>query len=237
MTQSTPRIDPLMEEADASARLPWLLVAGAGVAAALMLLLWLGWEIGEGEGFAFEPAIMLAMRVAGHPDQPVGPAWLPSMIRDITALGSTVVLTLWVAMAASFLWLRGLKQSMLLLLMATIGGSVMVTLIKALVGRARPDVIGRLMVETSNSFPSGHAALSAIVYLSIAALFWPLMRRSRERVWLLAAMMLLVGAIGVSRVYLGVHWPSDVLAGWIFGSLWALAWWRIELRVIRRRSA
>ena len=202
----------------------------------MWLLAWLTSEIREGEGFAFDRAIILAMRVSGHPERPIGPSWLPSAVRDVTALGSTTVLTLIVALTALFLMMRGMKRPAVLLILATAGGSVVITAFKALVSRARPDIIERLMIETSHSFPSGHAANSAIVYLTLASLVWPLMQRPRERIFLLAAMMMLVGAIGISRVYLGVHWPSDVLAGWIFGSLWALGWWWIELRLLKRAS-
>lgn len=225
---------PLAPEASASRRIPWLMVAAAVVALGLALLVWLGRELNEGDGAAFDRAVMLAMRVPGDPGQPIGPAWLPSAVRDITALGSSTVLTLVVAATALFLALRRRWRSVALVLAATISGGVAVTLVKALVGRARPELVERLMVEASNSFPSGHAANSAIVYLTLATLLFPVVQEARMRAFVLGAALLVTLMVGVSRVYLGVHWPSDVLAGWAFGSAWALLWWRVEVAVMRR---
>jgi len=225
---------PLAEERTPSRRVPWGIVLAACFAAAFALLLWLGHELNEGDGGAFDRAVMLAMRVPGHPDLPRGPAWLPSAVRDVTALGSSTVLSFVVLVAALFLWLRRRGRTALLVLASTSLGAVAISVVKALVGRSRPDLIDRLMQETSNSFPSGHAASSAIVYLTLTTLLFPVVREPRMRAYLIGVALVLVGAIGVSRVYLGVHWPSDVIAGWAFGGLWALLWWRIELRLMRR---
>lgn len=225
----------LQPEAAASRRIPWPIAGLAAVAMLLLGLVWFGHEIMEGDTATIDRAIMLAMRVPGHPEQPVGPRWLPSAVRDITALGSTTVLTLVVLVTACFLALRRRFRSALLVLAATSLGALAVTLVKALVARSRPDLIDRLMEEASHSFPSGHAANSAIVYLTLATLLFPVVRGWRMRGFVLGVAMLLVGLIGVSRVYLGVHWPSDVLAGWAFGSCWALLWWAIELKLFGKR--
>jgi undecaprenyl-diphosphatase len=233
----TPPSEPLAAlkpEAASSRRIPWPIVALAAVALLLLGLVWFGHAIMDDDVAEFDRAVMLAMRVAGHPEQPLGPHWLPSAVRDVTALGSTTVLTMVVAIAACFLALQRRWRSTLLVLAATILGSLAVTLVKALIARSRPDLVGRLMEEASHSFPSGHAANSAIVYLTLATLLFPLVRGWRMRGFVLATAMLLVGAIGISRVYLGVHWPSDVLAGWAFGSCWALLWWGVELKLFRR---
>ncbi|MBO9624279.1 MAG: phosphatase PAP2 family protein [Sphingomonas sp.] len=221
----------LKPEAAASRRVPWPIVGLAAVALLLLGLVWFGHEIMEGDTAAIDRAIMQAMRVPGHPGQPVGPAWLPSAVRDVTALGSTTVLTMVVLVTACFLALRRRFRSALLVLAATSLGALAVTLVKALIARSRPDLVERLMQEASHSFPSGHAANSAIVYLTLATLLFPVLRGWRMRGFVLGVAILLVGLIGVSRVYLGVHWPSDVLAGWAFGSCWALLWWGIELKL------
>ncbi len=222
---------PLASEERPQRRIPWPIVAAALVALALAALLWLGHELVEGDGASIDRALMLAMRVPGHPAQPIGPAWLPSAMRDLTALGSSTVLTLVVVATAAFLLLRGRIRTALLVTGATSLGAIMVTLVKALIGRTRPDLVERLMVETSRSFPSGHAANSAIVYLTLATLLFPVVRERRLRTYLLGLALALTFLIGASRVYLGVHWPSDVAAGWAFGAGWALLWWRIELRL------
>ncbi|MGK6356380.1 phosphatase PAP2 family protein [Sphingomonas sp. DT-207] len=225
----------LKPERTASSRVPWPIVMLGAVALLLLGVVWFGHEIMDGDAAELDRAIILAMRAPGHPEQPLGPHWLPSAVRDVTALGSTTVLTLVVLVTASFLALRRRFRSALFVLAATTLGALAVTLVKALIARSRPDLIERLMEEASHSFPSGHAANSAIVYLTLATLIFPVVRGWRMRGFVLAVAMLLVGLIGVSRVYLGVHWPSDVLAGWAFGSCWALLWWGIELRLFRRR--
>jgi undecaprenyl-diphosphatase len=224
----------LKPEAAASRRIPWPIVTLGAVALLLLGLVWFGREILDGDTAEIDRAIMLAMRVPGHPEQPVGPHWLPSAVRDVTALGSSTVLTMVVFVTACFLALLRRWRAAILVVGATTLGALAVTLVKALIARSRPDLVGRLMEEASHSFPSGHAANSAIVYLTLATLLFPVVRGWRMRGFVLATAMLLVGMIGVSRIYLGVHWPSDVLAGWAFGSCWALLWWGIELKLFRK---
>jgi len=222
---------PAPEAPPASRRLPWPILAAAGFALFLLALIWLGHELVEDDGATIDRAILQAMRSGGHP---IGPAWLPSAVRDVTALGSTIVLTFIVAVTATFLWLAGRLRTALLLVAATALGSLTVETIKALVSRSRPDLAGRLMEETSKSFPSGHAALSAIVYLTLATLLFPVLPDRRIRAFVLMVALVLTFSVGLSRLYLGVHWPSDVLAGWAFGGVWAMLWWRIELELLSR---
>jgi undecaprenyl-diphosphatase len=230
----------LRDETRPSRRRPWALIAGVLVAIALLGLLFLASVIAGGNALAFDRALILAMRVPGHPDLPIGPAKLPSMARDITALGSGTVLTLVVTLATVLLLLRRMWRTAALTVLATLTGGFTVSLLKRMFERARPDLVEHLMRETSSSFPSGHSANSAIVYLTVATLLFPMIRQARVRLFVVAATMTIVAMIGVSRVYLGVHWPSDVLAGWIFGALWALGWWRAEVELLarsRRRAA
>ena len=228
---------PLTSEAAASRRIPWPVAALGLLAALLTLVLWFGHELMEGDGARIDRAIMLAMRVPGHPEQPAGPVWLPSVVRDVTSLGSTTVLTLVVAIVAIFLALHRHRRGALLVVAATGLGALLVTIVKLLVARSRPDIFTALMVETSHSFPSGHAANSAIVYLTLATLLFPVIGERRLRAFIFGVAILLVAMIGVSRVYLGVHWPSDVLAGWAFGAAWAMLWWRVELKVFGKAPA
>lgn len=225
---------PLPEAPPTSRRLPWPILAAAGFALFLFALIWFGHELVDGDGAAIDRAIMLAMRTDGHP---IGPAWLPSAVRDVTALGSSTVLTFIVLVTAIFLRLAGRTRTALLVIAATSLGSITVETIKALVSRSRPDLIGRLMEETSRSFPSGHAALSAIVYLTLATLLFPVLRGRQIRAFVVIVALTLTLSVGVSRVYLGVHWPSDVVAGWAFGGVWAMLWWRIELALLDRDQA
>lgn len=223
----------LKPETAASRRIPWPILALGAVALLLLGLIGFGHEVMEGDAAELDRAIMLAMRVPGHPEQPLGPHWLPSAVRDVTALGSSTVLTMVVLVTAAFLALKGRLRSAALVIAATTLGALAVTLVKVLIARARPDLVQQLMQEASSSFPSGHAANSAIVYLTLATLLFPVVRGWQMRGFVLAVAMLLVGLIGISRVYLGVHWPSDVLAGWAFGSCWALLWWGVELKLFK----
>jgi len=228
---------PLPEAPPTSRRLPWPILAAAGFALFLLALIWFGHELVEGDGAAIDRAIMLAMRVPGHPLEPAGPAWLPSAVRDVTALGSSTVLTFIVVVAAIFLGLAGRLRTALLVVSASFLGSVMVETIRAFIARPRPLLTGQLMEVNSPSFPSGHAAISAIVYLTLATLLFPVLPDRRIRAFVLVVALVLTTSVGVSRLYLGVHWPSDVLAGWAFGGVWAMLWWRIELELLDRARA
>ncbi|WNO54472.1 phosphatase PAP2 family protein [Stakelama saccharophila] len=218
-------------------RHPPHLMWGAGllsVAVALMLLA--GWVIGGGRPDAFDRAILLALRVPGSPSQPVGPAGFRQTVIDITTLGGGTVLTLVVFLTVGMLLASRKWLTAALVGVATLSGSFAVSLLKDSVARSRPDVVPHLVEVNTLSFPSGHAANSAIIYLTVATLLTQIIQRDARRTYLFAVAILLVGAIGVSRVYLGVHWPSDVLAGWSFGTLWAVAWWRLGkwLRIHQR---
>ena len=227
--------DPLHAEgADAPGEIPeairhppWLLIGAGAVAAGILLLGLVGLLIDRGLQFDFDRAILLGMRHGTMHGAPIGPAWLKLAMIDITALGGATVLPIIITITAGFLAIRRLWLTMWLVLVATITGSITIGLVKTLVARARPELTDHLVQVVSESFPSGHAANGAIVYLTIAALIVQIVEGRGARIYILAITALLVTLIGISRVYLGVHWPSDVLAGWSFGTLWALAWWAL----------
>ena len=148
----------------------------------------------------------------------------------MTALGSVTVLTLWtlavtVLLLAQRLWLTALAT-----LFSCWSVAWAIDLSKWEVARPRPTIVPHLVEVQNASFPSGHAAGSAAIYLTLAALASQVVPARAARRALLAMAMVLVGLIGASRVYLGVHWPSDVLAGWSFGAVWAVAWWLATAR-------
>ena len=212
-------------------RRPPSLLWAAGVGAlAILLLLALGFAT-DRLPFGFDTTIISALRTRGDLARPIGPAWLRSVMIDITALGGATVLTLVVTATVILLATRRLWLTAALILAGTIGGSSAVTLLKLHVARPRPDIVPHLVPVQGMSFPSGHAANSAIIYMTIAALATQVLHGRATRNAIVALTVLLVGAIGFSRAYLGVHWPSDVLAGWSFGTLWALAWWLVAARI------
>jgi undecaprenyl-diphosphatase len=167
---------------------------------------------------------------------PIGPHWLQPTMLDVTALGSGAVLTIVILVTLGALLVARRRLTAALVFAATVSGSLSVDLAKALVARARPDVVPHLVEVSSLSFPSGHSANSAIVYLTLATLLAQVIERAALRRYVAVVAALLVAAIGISRVYLGVHWPSDVLAGWSFGALWAVAWWSIGARLRLARA-
>nr|WP_277998602.1 phosphatase PAP2 family protein [Sphingomonas liriopis] len=199
-------------------RLPPLLAGLASIAAGLAVLL-VGAFATSHYPFAFDRAIILGLR------QWSGPAWLPKVAADVTALGGGVVLTIVVVAVAGFLIVQRLWLTAAAVAAASLTGGWAVDLIKGQVLRARPELVPHLVDVSGYSFPSGHATSSAVTYLTLAALAGQVTQDRAARRYLLVVAVLLVGAIGCSRVYLGVHWPSDVLAGWSFGTLWALGWW------------
>lgn len=213
--------------ADRSARRLPPVLAGASVAAVgIALILLVGFGLDHWP-FAFDRSIILALRRWG------GPRWLPGAAVDVTALGGGVVLTIVVIVAAGLLLVQRLWLTAIATIAASVTGGLVVDVVKSQIGRPRPDLVPHLVTVSNMSFPSGHSANSAVVYLTLAGLATQVTRTRATRRYLLAVAILLVGAIGCSRVYLGVHWPSDVLAGWSFGTLWALGWWLATARLRR----
>ena len=216
--------------------IPWLLVAAAAIALAVLLVAVVGGVIDHGTQFAFDRAILLWARGGSAHGAPIGPAWFRAAMLDVTAIGGVTVLVLMVALVAGFLAIGRHWLTLGLVLGGTISGSLVVAIVKNLVGRARPTITDHLVAVSSLSFPSGHAANSAIVYLTMATLLSQLVAARAARIYLFAAAALIVMLIGASRLYLGVHWPSDVFTGWAFGTLWAVAWWAIGAWARRRRA-
>lgn len=184
----------------------------------------------------FDTQILLALREAGHPDIPVGPHWLPGVMRDITSLGSASVLIMATAFAAFYFLLTRRAAIGMFIIACVAGGQFMATLLKLGVDRQRPDVVTHLVQESSLSFPSGHATMSAITYLTLAALAASFLHARVAKIYVLTLAVLMTLLVGISRLYLGVHWPSDVIAGWCVGFAWAMLCW-LALRLLRRRGA
>ena len=185
---------------------------------------------------AFDTEILLAFRHAGQPDSPIGPHWLQGAVRDITALGSSAVLVLITTATIVYLLLIRRPATALFMFAAVAGGQVLSSLLKLEVDRPRPDLVSHLVNETSLSFPSGHAMLSAVTYLTLGSLAARFLPDRRTKVFVLGLAVLTTVLVGASRVYLGVHWPSDVLAGWCAGFAWAMLCW-LAARLLQRRKA
>lgn len=198
---------------------PTLVLLGLG---ALGLAAHIAEEIGEGEPFPSDAAILLALRDPADPSRPVGPDWLLQSAIDVSALGGFTLLWAFGVAGVLYLVLRRRRAEAAWLAASLIGSAVINSAMKSLFGRARPDVVPHLAEVSTASFPSGHAMSAAAVYLTLAVMLAETDPRPLGRTFIMAFMSLLVVAIGCTRVYLGVHWPSDVVAGWCFGAAWAL---------------
>jgi undecaprenyl-diphosphatase len=191
-------------------------------------------EVIEGDTTAFDRTIFLLFRQAGNPVSPIGPLWLKEAARDLTGLGSTTVLGLVFISVLGYLLMIRMRGVALLVLVAVLGGQILSTVLKLLFERSRPDLVPDTPHVFTASFPSGHAMLSAVTYITLAALLARVQPSRNARIYLVALATLLTVLIGVSRVYLGVHWPTDVLAGWCIGSAWAMLCWIAAVCLQRR---
>lgn len=189
-------------------------------------LIWIFLELAEdmsaGDTHAFDEAVLLSLRNATDRALPAGPAWLETVMRDITALGGVTVLGMLVASVVGILWFQSRHRTAIFLLIAVAGGQLFSNVAKAIFDRPRPDLVPHGTMVTSASFPSGHSMMSAVIWLTLAAMVARTEPQRSVRIYLMSIAILITLLVGVSRVYLGVHWPTDVLAGWAAGLAWAM---------------
>ena len=200
---------------------------GSVITAALLIVLLVGFAaltlaIVGGRTIGFDRSLLLALRSPAPTHLPLGSRWVQEAARDVTALGGFTVLTLVTVIAATLLTIRRRWRAAVVLVAAAIGAQVTAETIKHYVNRPRPLLVPHLDLVYSTSFPSGHAVMSPTVYFTLAALVSATATRSANRLVVFGMATLVVAAIGVSRVYMGVHWPSDVLGGWMLGAVFAL---------------
>ena len=177
-------------------------------------------------------SLLLALRSAQDLSDPLGPVWFEELVRDLTALGGLGPLVLVSAVAMGYLALSRRRRTALLLGASVAGGVVLSFVLKDLFDRDRPDVVPHLMRVSSASFPSGHAMLSTVVYVTLGSVVAPV-QRGRLRLYAIVVAMATALLVGCSRIYLGVHWPSDVVAGFAIGGAWAGLAWLVERRLQR----
>jgi undecaprenyl-diphosphatase len=212
--------------------LTWLIV---GVAVCLLLwgFLSLADEVMEGDTTNLDTRIVRAFRKADDPSRPIGPEWVETGLLDLTALGGPTVLGLVVLSVVGFLLLQQRYHSAVVVLATAASGEIANYAMKNLFLRPRPDVVPHLRDVTSTSFPSGHAMESAIIYLTLGAMLMRLADRRLTKTYCIGISIFLTLLVGVSRVYLGVHYPTDVVAGWMFGFFWASLCWIVAKRFER----
>jgi undecaprenyl-diphosphatase len=180
--------------------------------------------------------ILLLLREPGRPSEPIGPPVLKGWMRDLTALGSAPVLVLFVAAVCGALLARRQYHAFVLVLVATLGGRLLNAFLKELFARPRPELALHLTEVRSASFPSGHAMDSAVIYLTLAALLTRLVQPRALKLYFVGLAMLMTFLVGATRVYLGVHYPTDVLAGWSAGLAWAVLCWTAASYLQQRGS-
>ncbi len=213
----------LLSRASGAERLTLLVLGGA--ATLVLAFVKIAEEVMEGDTGGIDRRLLLSLRNPANLADPIGPRWLEEMMRDFTALGGVGVVVLLVAGVAGFLALTGKRRTALLVLAAITGGIALSMLTKAGFARPRPDLVPHGSIVYTSSFPSGHSTMSAVVYLTLGALLARTQSAARVKLYVMGGAALLTLLVGVSRVYLGVHWPSDVLAGWVLGSAWAVLSW------------
>lgn len=206
------------------------------LAAALWGFIEVADEVIEGESLAFDETILRALRQPGDPSRSIGPAWLLAVARDLTALGGVAVITLVTSASVGYLAFRRKFGAMLLVLASIGGGALVSTLLKQWFERPRPTAVTHLIEVHSLSFPSGHSMLSAVTYLTLGSLLARTTADWRIKAYLLTLAVFLTMTIGATRIFLGVHYPTDVLGGWCAGLSWALLC-SLVARWLQRRGA
>jgi undecaprenyl-diphosphatase len=205
---------------------------GPAIAVSLVLLgafaFWeLSVQVDRGRTLHFDEMLLRAMRRPDNPGVPIGPYWLHEAGLDATALGSPLVLAFFVFASIGLLYFEGQKRVAAMTAWTAGSGVVLSLFLKFLFERPRPEVVPHLRLVTSTSFPSGHSMGAAVVYLTLGVMFMKSFRSRRAKAFCMFWAVLITLVVGASRVYLGVHYPSDVLGGWIAGCGWATACWAI----------
>ena len=193
-----------------------LLFAGILLAvAALFFFGWLSDEMLEGDTRRFDETVRNFVHEFAAPA-------LTSVMRAASFLGSTLFLTVFGVMIVVALYLRKHRRGAILFTLTTVGSSILIFVLKHIFKRVRPEPFFDTLLPTSDSFPSGHSLGSFCFYGALAVILTTRIKSVRLKiiVWISAAAMILL--VGISRIYLGVHYPSDVVAGYAVGLIWVI---------------
>ncbi len=208
-----------------------LLIIGLGVAAFAEL----ADDMTEADGQNFDLIILSALRPSANPSDALGPWWLETAANDITALGGLSVLALFATVAVAFLLIQRKRLSAFMLVLGLIGGVMLSEGLKAVFERERPPSAFQAVETINASFPSGHALLSTVFYLSLAVMLARAFPRRHVKIYVIAVGVTIAVLVGLTRIYLAAHWATDVFAGWSIGAAWAMALWLVSHAVDRRQ--
>lgn len=211
-----------------------MLVALVVIAGAVALFVDLADDLGEASHNAFDLQVIEMLHSGADPANPIGPDWLDRIMLDLTSLGSLAVLATMALIVTGYLVIQRQGLKVVALIVALGGGLVLSETLKALFERTRPPDIYRTVETLNASFPSGHALLSTVVYLTLGAMLARAAKGRRLKSYIMGVAIVIALIVGCSRVYLGLHWPSDVVAGWSMGAAWASVCWLAE-RSVRSR--
>lgn len=221
----------------------WLRDQEISVLVALVLIVGGGWifveiadEVMENDTRTFDEQVLKLMRRPDDLNVTIGPPWLHEAGRDITALGGVAVLSIVTITGAVFLLAIRKYHAMWLLIGSAVGALILSSLLKGIIQRERPDVVSHHSHVQTYSFPSGHSMLSAAIYLTLGVLLARFVKGWRIKAYLVGVALILAFLVGVSRVFVGVHYPTDVLAGWTAGGVWAIFCWTVA-NYLQQRGA
>jgi undecaprenyl-diphosphatase len=213
------------------------LILVIGLSGALWAFFNVASEVGEGDTAALDRTILLALRNPADLGDPIGSRSFEEAMRDVTGLGGFTVVTLVTVVAVLAFLLHGRRRHALVMAGTVLLAELSSDVAKGFYNRPRPDLVPHGAFVYSASFPSGHSTMAAATYLTLAVLIASLEPNRATKAMVFVLAFILMAAIGFSRVYLGVHWPSDVLAGWSLGAAWALAGWTALRRLNRSPMA
>jgi undecaprenyl-diphosphatase len=205
----------------------FVLLTAFGAVLAVSGFIELAEEMREGDMHEFDEWILRLVRRTDNPALLIGPRWVAEAVTDFTALGGTSILTTVLLCAVGYLALLNRYGAATLVVVASAGGGLLSIGLKQVFARDRPDIVPHLVTVEGLSFPSGHSMAAAVIYLTLGALLARFAARRRLRIYVIAISLGLTILIGITRVCLGVHYPTDVLAGWAAGLGWALLCWLV----------
>lgn len=182
-------------------------------------------EVAEGEIRALDSQLFLLLRDPADPSRPLGPPWLQEAALEITALGGYALIILALGVLTGLLVVTRRYGPALYAVLSVALGALVSHGFKQYYARPRPDLVDHLDTVHTASFPSGHAMITTVAYLTLAALVVRFFDDLRVRIYVVCVALFIAVLVGLSRVYLGVHWPSDVAAGWALGIAWACVTW------------